>query len=128
MNRQLHEMLFREFVKYALTALTNHLHSISMKIEIASHQLASLGNPIRLKLYRALVRAGRDGLPCGVLQEKLDIAASTLSHHIKHLMEAGLIRQERQGTTLFCQANYPAMHALVGYLVEACCADQRCKP
>lgn len=115
-------------MKYALTVLTERLQYISMKIEIASQQLASLGNPIRLKLYRALVRAGKDGLPCGILQEKLDIAASTLSHHIKHLMEAGLIRQERDGTTLFCHANYPAMHALVGYLVEACCVDQRCKP
>ena len=55
------------------------------------------------------------------------IAASTLSHHIKHLMDAELIRQERQGTTLYCHANYPTMNALVGYLVDECCMDQKCK-
>jgi DNA-binding transcriptional ArsR family regulator len=98
-----------------------------MKLEIAAQQLASLGNPIRLKLFRALVRAGDDGVPCGNLQDRLGIAASTLSHHIKHLMDAGLIRQERQGTTLFCHANYPSMNALVGYLVDECCMDAKCK-
>ncbi|WP_374371294.1 ArsR/SmtB family transcription factor [Dongia sp.] len=97
-----------------------------MKLEIAAQQLASLGNPIRLKLFRALVRAGHDGLSCGILQEKLGIAASTLSHHIKQLMETGLIYQERQGTTLICHANYPSMDKLVGYLVDECCQDAGC--
>lgn len=98
-----------------------------MKLEIAAQQLSSLGNPLRLKLFRALVRAGDNGVPCGTLQDKLGIAASTLSHHIKHLMDAGLIRQERQGTTLYCHANYPSMNALVGYLVDECCMDAKCK-
>lgn len=94
-----------------------------MKLEAAAHQLESLGSPVRLKLFRALVRAGEDGLPVGALQAKLGIAASTLSHHIRHLKEAGLIAQERQATTLICRANYPAMNALVGYLVDECCMD-----
>ncbi len=97
-----------------------------MKLEIAAHQLESLGNPLRLKLYRALVRAGEDGLPVGTLQAKLDLPASTLSHHIRHLREAGLISQERQATTLICRANYPAMNDLVGYLVDECCMDASC--
>jgi ArsR family transcriptional regulator, arsenate/arsenite/antimonite-responsive transcriptional repressor len=98
----------------------------SMKLEIAARQLESLGSPIRLKLFRALVRAGEDGLPCGTLQAKLGIAASTLSHHIKHLRDAGLISQERQATTLICRAHYPTMNALVGYLVDECCMDEKC--
>ena len=98
-----------------------------MKLEIAARQLESLGSPIRLKLYRALVRAGDDGLSVGALQDKLGIAASTLSHHIRHLTEAGLVSQERQATTLICRANYPAMNALVGYLVDECCMDAVCQ-
>jgi DNA-binding transcriptional ArsR family regulator len=97
-----------------------------MKFEIAARQLESLGSPVRLKLYRALVRAGKAGLSCGVLQDKVGLAASTLSHHIRHLREAGLISQERQATTLICRANYPAMEKLVGYLVDECCADAAC--
>ncbi len=98
-----------------------------MKLEIAARQLESLGSPVRLKIYRALVRAGDDGLACGVLQEKVGLAASTLSHHIRHLKEAGLISQERQATTLLCRANYPAMEKLIGYLVDECCADAVCR-
>jgi ArsR family transcriptional regulator, arsenate/arsenite/antimonite-responsive transcriptional repressor len=94
-----------------------------MKLEIAARQLESLGSPVRLKLFRAVVRAGEDGLPVGAIQAKLGIAASTLSHHIRTLKEAGLVEQERQATTLICRAHYPAMNALVGYLVDECCMD-----
>ena len=78
-----------------------------MKLEKAASQLEALGNPTRLQLYRTLVRAGDEGLPVGRVQEKLDIAASTLSHHLKRLVDTGLVTQERQATTLICRANYP---------------------
>jgi DNA-binding transcriptional ArsR family regulator len=94
-----------------------------MKVEQAARQLEALGNPTRLKVYRALVRAGDGGLPVGRLQEKLGIAASTLSHHLHRLILTGLVTQERQATTLICRANYPAMDSLVGFLVDECCVD-----
>jgi ArsR family transcriptional regulator, arsenate/arsenite/antimonite-responsive transcriptional repressor len=94
-----------------------------MKLEKASAQLEALGNPIRLKVYRLLVRAGIDGLAVGAVQDKVGMAASTLSHHIKRLVETGLVTQERQATTLICRANYPSMTALIGYLSDECCAD-----
>ncbi|MBB2974241.1 metalloregulator ArsR/SmtB family transcription factor [Mesorhizobium sp. RMAD-H1] len=99
-----------------------------MKLENAASQLEALGNPIRLQLYRVLVRAGSEGLPVGSIQEKLGIPASTLSHHIKRLVDTGLVFQERQATTLICTAHYPAMQALIGYLADACCADGTCPP
>ena len=97
-----------------------------MKLETTAKQLEALGNPTRLKLYRTLVRAGDAGLPVGRLQERLEIAASTLSHHLHRLILTGLVTQERQGTTLICRANYAAMRELVGFLVEECCADAAC--
>jgi DNA-binding transcriptional ArsR family regulator len=99
-----------------------------MKLEKAASQLEALGNPTRLKLYRALVRADDDGLPVGSLQEKLAIPASTLSHHLKRLIDTGLVMQERRATTLICRANYPGMDALIGYLADECCADGPCPP
>ncbi len=99
-----------------------------MKLEKAASQLEALGNPTRLKLYRALVRVGDDGLPVGSLQEKLAIPASTLSHHLKRLVDTGLVMQERRATTLICRANYPGMDALIGYLADECCADGTCPP
>ena len=94
-----------------------------MKVDKAANQLEALGNPTRLKVYRALVRAGDAGLPVGRLQEKIGIAASTLSHHLHRLILMGLVTQERQATTLICRANYPAMDALIRFLVAECCAD-----
>jgi len=97
-----------------------------MNLEQAAKQLEALGNPTRLQVYRTLVRAGGAGLAVGSLQEKLGIAASTLSHHLHKLILVGLVTQERQATTLICRANYPAMDKLVGYLVDECCLDAAC--
>ena len=94
-----------------------------MNIETAASQLEALGNSTRLGIYRTLVRAGDNGLPVGKLQLKLDIPSSTLSHHLKKLIEVNLVSQERQATTLICRANYASMNGLIGYLADECCAD-----
>jgi DNA-binding transcriptional ArsR family regulator len=94
-----------------------------MKLDDAAVRLEALGNPTRLKIYRVLVRAGAMGLPVGRLQDKLKIAPSTLSHHIKTLVAAALITQVREATTLTCHANYDVMRGLVEFLVAECCAD-----
>ena len=99
-----------------------------MKLDDAAARLEALGNPTRLRIYRALVKAGDNGMSVGKLQVKLDAAASTLSHHLKTLMIVGLIHQERQSTTLICRANYDVMRSLVGFLVSECCADGVCPP
>lgn len=98
-----------------------------MKVEQAAKQLEALGNPTRLRVFRALVRAGAEGMPVGRLQARIGIAASTLSHHLHRLILTGLVSQERQGTTLICRAQYPAMDRLVGFLVDECCADAACR-
>jgi len=99
-----------------------------MKLDDAAARLEALGNPTRLKIYRTLVRAGTEGMAVGRLQAKLDIAASTLSHHLKSLVVVGLVTQTREGTTLVCHANYDSMRGLLGYLAEECCAEGTCPP
>jgi DNA-binding transcriptional ArsR family regulator len=99
-----------------------------MKLEIAAAQMEALGNPTRLAIYRLLVRAGDNGMPVGKVQLKLDIAPSTLSHHVKRLVDVNLVSQERQATTLICRANYASMNGLIGYLSDECCADGTCAP
>ena len=94
-----------------------------MDIEMAAKQLESLGSPTRLRIYRTLVRAGGSGLSVGALQDRMGIAASTLSHHIKRLVGTGLVSQERVATSLICRAQFPSMRALLGYLADECCAD-----
>lgn len=97
-----------------------------MKIDDAAARLEALGNPTRLRIYRALVRAGDAGMSVGKLQTKLELAGSTLSHHLKTLLTVGLIGQERQATTLICRANYDVMRGIVDFLVAECCIDDAC--
>ena len=90
---------------------------------IIARRLGALGNETRLKIYRILVRAGREGVPVSELQRKTGIAISTVSHHLNKLITVGLVYQERDGTTLFCHANYDAMDETMGYLTRVCCID-----
>ena len=88
-----------------------------MKFDDATACLEALGNPTRLKVYRMLARSA-DGMPVGRLQDRLDVAASTLSHHLKSLVAAGLVSQTRDGTSLICRADRTRLRDLVGYLAE----------
>jgi ArsR family transcriptional regulator, arsenate/arsenite/antimonite-responsive transcriptional repressor len=97
-----------------------------MQLKRVAAQLEALGNPTRLQVYRSLVRAGHGGLAVGRLQDRLGLAASTLSHHLHRLIQAGLVTQERQSTTLICRANYTVMKSLMGFLADECCIEERC--
>lgn len=96
-----------------------------MKIAQAAEILAQLGNETRLAIMRHLVKAGEDGVPVGELQTQLSVPASTLSHHISHLKHAGLIQQRREGTTLYCIADYRMMDRVVTFLTDQCCANAK---
>jgi len=83
--------------------------------------LAALAQETRLELFRLLVTVGPEGLPAGVIAERLGVAPSSLSFHLQQLVHAGLITQRRLGRQLIYSAQYDAMNALLGYLTENCC-------
>ena len=89
-------------------------------LERLAQCLEALGDPTRLAVYRVLVRAGKGGLPVGRIQERTGVPRSTLSHHLHRLIAVGLVSQERQGTTLICRVNYPAMRQVVLYSRRGC--------
>lgn len=88
--------------------------------------LAALAQPVRLKVFRALVVTGQAGLTPGTMAEGLDIPANTLSFHLKELVNAGLVTQERVSRHLVYRAAYERMDALLGYLTENCCQGAAC--
>jgi ArsR family transcriptional regulator, arsenate/arsenite/antimonite-responsive transcriptional repressor len=98
-----------------------------MDIENISARLEALGNPTRLSIFRILVKAGDPGLAVGQLQDRIGIAASTLSHHLHKLVLVGLVTQERRSTVLVCRANFAMMRGLVDALEADCCVDA-CTP
>lgn len=95
-----------------------------MNIDIVAKALKELGHPTRLTIYKSVVRAGYQGVAVGVLQEKLGIPGSTLSHHISSLVSAGLISQRREGRTLFCVAEFEKLQSVIGFLQDECCIDE----
>ena len=97
-----------------------------MENEIAAKKLAELGHITRLSIFRYLVKAGDQGAPVGQIQEKLGIPGSTLSHHISRLVSVGLIRQIRDGRTLYCLPQFEALDALVEFLKSECCTGANC--
>ena len=91
------------------------------KLERHAEQLGALGHPVRLAILRYVVQAGDDGASAGEIQERVDMPASTLSHHLKRLVDAGLLRTRGEGTFHYYAAEYPALRALSEYLWEDCC-------
>ncbi|MEM0990182.1 MAG: metalloregulator ArsR/SmtB family transcription factor [Pseudomonadota bacterium] len=92
-------------------------------LEKAATGLEAIGSPVRLEVYRLLVRAGPNGLPVGRIQERMGIPGSTLSHHLKYLETAEMIVRRREGTTHYCTANYLVMQDLIDFLTEECCVE-----
>jgi ArsR family transcriptional regulator len=101
---------------------------VAVQAPAAIAALAALAQEHRLALFRLLVQAGDSGMPAGAIAEALGVPNSSLSFHLAQLRNAGLILQERQHRSLIYRANYPAMNALVGYLMENCCAGAACAP
>jgi DNA-binding transcriptional ArsR family regulator len=95
-----------------------------MNLENAASRCAELGNTTRLSIFRLLVRAGTEGLPVGMIQEHLGIPGSTLTHHIKRLVQVGLINQRRESRTLYCEPQLEAVRELAEYLISECCSLQ----
>ena len=99
-----------------------------MEEQEAVATLSALAQPARLRVFRALVGAAREGMTPGALSARLDVPASTLSFHLKELMHAGLVDVERDGRSLIYRPTLARMNALLGYLTDHCCQGPACVP
>ena len=95
-----------------------------MKTAEAVKALAALAQDTRLAVYRLLVQKGPDGMSAGVIAERLDLPAATLSFHLKELANAGMAQSRQDGRFVYYSANYDRMNRLLGYLTENCCQDE----
>ena len=92
-----------------------------MDEHLAVASLAALAQGMRLRVVRALVGAGPTGLTPGALSATLGMPASTLSFHLKALLHAGLVTQQRDGRRLIYRPSLGQINALVSYLTAHCC-------
>jgi len=98
-----------------------------MEDKYVINALAALAQRSRLRIFRALVVKGNEGLTPALLAEMMGMPANTLSFHLKELMHADLISQERSGRNLIYRAQYDRMNAVLAYLSENCCQGQACE-
>jgi ArsR family transcriptional regulator len=97
------------------------------KVERFAVAFQALANPNRLRIFADLMRCcgvrqswqGEEGAcPCvGDLSGGLSIAPSTVSHHIKELQRAGLIRTRRRGRHIECWIDPEILHRLGGFFI-----------
>lgn len=101
-----------------------------MNIETASKLFESLASPIRLEIFRRLVKAGPSGLVAGELAAALQLPPANLSFHLKALTQALLVSVTAEGRFQRYRANLPLMAELLGYLTDECCGGkpQLCLP
>jgi ArsR family transcriptional regulator len=94
---------------------------VPSKLVRHADQLSALGHPIRLAIVRFVVQSGDEGAPAGEIQAHVEMPASTLSHHLKRLADAGLLKTRGEGTYHYYSADYASLRALTDYLWEDCC-------
>jgi len=94
---------------------------VPSKLEHHAEELSALGHPVRLAILRFVVQSGQGGAAAGEIQSRLEMPASTLSHHLKRLVDAGLLSSRSEGTFHYYAAEYSALRALTDYLWEDCC-------
>lgn len=82
-----------------------------------------MGSESRLKVLKALVRAGESGLTVGEIQERTKIAPSTLAHHLKFLAGGGVVVQEKVGRSTINRADFDQLRVLADFILGECCAD-----
>ena len=96
----------------------------------AAHAIEALGalaHEHRLAVYRMLVARGPDGLPAGLIAERLGIPPSSHTFHLQQLLRAGLATQRRMSRQIIYAADFTAMNGLLAYLTENCCGGDRAR-
>ncbi len=83
----------------------------------------ALSQETRLAAFRLLVKAGPQGLAAGALSEKLGTPHNTMSFHLNHLSNAGIVSSRREGRSVIYAANFDRVRGLIGFIVKDCCSE-----
>jgi len=86
---------------------------------------SAMGTEARLRIMQLLLSAHPDGMVVGELGAELDIANSTLSHHLEKLKAERLVQVQREGTFLRYSANTETLQELLGFLYVECCTRNK---
>ncbi|MCX4188017.1 ArsR/SmtB family transcription factor [Methylophaga sp. OBS4] len=94
-----------------------------MEIQQAIIIFDALSQETRLRAFRLLVAAGPEGLPAGAISEQLSTPHNTMSFHLNHLFNAGIVTSRKVGRSVIYAANFDEMRELIGFMVKDCCSQ-----
>lgn len=92
-----------------------------MNLITSAKRLAGLGHEHRLEIFQLLVQAGEGGMTVGELQAVTARPASTLAFHLRELVAADLVTQQKEGRMVRCRANYQALDEVLQFVKQDCC-------
>ncbi|HEX4604571.1 MAG TPA: metalloregulator ArsR/SmtB family transcription factor [Candidatus Angelobacter sp.] len=95
------------------------------KISRYADMFSAMGAGPRLRIVRLLLAAHPEGMVVGEIGAELEIANSTLSHHLDKLKNEELIQVRREGTFLRYSANTAVLSELLGFLYAECCTRNK---
>lgn len=95
-----------------------------MDIQNAIIMFDALSQETRLRAFRLLVKAGTQGLPAGALSEALGTPHNTMSFHLGHLANAGIVSSRKEGRSVIYTANFDVIQDLIGFMVRDCCSAE----
>ncbi len=78
--------------------------------------LKALADPTRFRMVQEIAAAGE--LSCGQVAERFDVSQPTVSHHLKILMDAGLLVQRTEGKHHYTSVDRQLLTALIATLPE----------
>lgn len=88
--------------------------------------LAAMGAEPRLRIVRLLLAVHPTGMIAGDIGTELEIAPSTLSHHLDRLKREEVVTVRREGTFLWYMANAAVLEDLLQFLFAECCTRNHC--
>ena len=92
-----------------------------MDIQDALITFDALSQETRLRAFRLLVEHGMDGAPAGTLSDQLGIPHNTLSFHLSHMSNAGLLVSRKEGRSVIYTVDFAAFQDLLRFMVDDCC-------
>ena len=117
--------LARPGLHHSNPAVVSHIGpgdaGVGMSSAHALAALAALGQPVRLQIFKLLMRTEPSGMAAGAIAGEIGCLHNTLSTHLAILARAGLVRGSRAGRSIVYRADVEGMRSLISFLVTDCC-------
>ena len=101
-----------------------------MDTKTAIEVLSALSQPTRLEALRILIKTGATGMLAGDLGDLMEVRQNTMSSNLSVLLQAGLVRNEREGRSIRYFADFDGLRGVLAFLMEDCCGGNPdlCQP